>query len=125
MRSNFDGFRGLRVLSLESRRQREIAHLVANHGGDPMVAASLRKVPSGPNSSAKAFLAELFESRLEAMVFMTGVGTRALAQALQTTCPVEKLVAAPSRLKVVARSHKPAGALRSERGRRAFYFLPW
>src|SRR6516165_6400972 len=45
-----EGFRGLRVLSLESRRAREMAQLIANHGGRATVAPSTREVPSGPNA---------------------------------------------------------------------------
>ena len=33
-------FNGLRVLALESRRAREIAQLITNCGGDPVVAPS-------------------------------------------------------------------------------------
>jgi len=44
------GFGNLRVLSLESRRSREMGLLIANHGGQATVVASTREVPSGPNA---------------------------------------------------------------------------
>jgi uroporphyrinogen-III synthase len=43
---------------------------------------------------------------------MTGVGTRALVQAVEAACPREQFVAALSRIKVVARGPKPTAALR-------------
>jgi uroporphyrinogen-III synthase len=44
------GFAGLRVLSLESRRASEMAKLIANHGGEPVVAPSMREVPRESNT---------------------------------------------------------------------------
>ena len=38
-------FAGLRVLSLESRRSGEMAELIRKHGGEPVVAPSMREVP--------------------------------------------------------------------------------
>ena len=46
------------------------------------------------------------------MIFMTGVGTRALAQAIEPTCPRELLVAALSKVTVIARGPKPVAVLR-------------
>ena len=49
------GFGNLRVLSLESRRAREMGQLIANHGGQATVIPSTREVPSGPNPEESAF----------------------------------------------------------------------
>ena len=49
------GFGNLRVLSLESRRSREMGLLIANHGGQATGVASTREVPSGPNAEESAF----------------------------------------------------------------------
>ena len=48
-------FNGLRVLALESRREREMAALIATHGGEPRVAPSMREVPLESNTAASAF----------------------------------------------------------------------
>jgi uroporphyrinogen-III synthase len=106
------GFAGLRVLSLESRRSREIAQLISNHGGQPTVAPSTREVPSGPNAAQLSFASKLLEDRFAMVIFMTGVGTRALVEAVASVCPRAQFTAALARTAVVARGPKPAAALR-------------
>ncbi|MCU1295827.1 MAG: uroporphyrinogen-III synthase [Acidobacteriaceae bacterium] len=106
------GFRGLRVLSLESRRSREIGLLISNNGGVPVVAPSTREVPSGPNPEELKFASGLLKDQFAIVIFMTGVGTRALLQAIESVCPREQFVAAMSRAKVVARGPKPTAVLR-------------
>ena len=41
-------FLGLRVLILESRREKEMASLVTSYGGQPVNAPSMREVPLDP-----------------------------------------------------------------------------
>jgi uroporphyrinogen-III synthase len=106
------GFAGLRVLSLESRRAKEIAQLILNNGGKPIVAPSTREVPSGPNPEELAFAQGLLQDEFGAVIFLTGVGARHLAQAIEGICPRDRFVAALSRLKVVARGPKPVAVLR-------------
>jgi len=48
-------FRGLRVLSLESRRASEMAELIRRQGGEPFVAPSMREVPLAENGSRLPF----------------------------------------------------------------------
>ena len=88
------GFGNLRVLSLESRRSREMGLLIANHGGQATVVASTREVPSGPNAEESAFAQGIVRGEFQVVIFMTGVGTRALAQAIEPACPRERMVAA-------------------------------
>lgn len=105
-------FGNLRVLSLESRRSREMSQLIANNGGQPTVVASTREVPSGPNEEESTFAKGLLEGEFAVVIFMTGVGTRALAQAIEQTCTHEKLVEALRKVIVVARGPKPVAVLR-------------
>jgi uroporphyrinogen-III synthase len=105
-------FGGLRVLSLESRRAKEMGQLISNNGGKPVIAPSTREVPEGPNEDELKFAAELQQGKFGAVIFLTGVGTRHLAQAIETVCSREQLVAALSRTKVVARGPKPVAVLR-------------
>jgi uroporphyrinogen-III synthase len=100
------------VLSLESRRSREMALLITNHGGLATVVASTREVPSGPNPEESAFAQGLMKGQFQIVIFMTGVGTRALAQAIEPSCPRERLVAALRDVAVVARGPKPMAVLR-------------
>lgn len=107
-----EGFGGLRVLSLESRRAKEMGQLISNNGGKPVIAPSTREVPEGPNEDELRFAAELLQDKFGAVIFLTGVGTRHLAQAIESVCSREQLVAALSRTKVVARGPKPVAVLR-------------
>ena len=109
MASNFGG---LRVLSLESRRAKEMGQLIGNYGGKPMVAPSTREVPAGPNDAELKFAADLQQDKFGAVILLTGVGTRALALAIESVMPREQLVAALGRTKVVARGPKPMAVLR-------------
>jgi uroporphyrinogen-III synthase len=106
------GFRNLRVLALESRRAREMAQLIANNGGQPVVAPATREVPAKDNGDALKFVAALKDGRFDVVIFLTGVGMRALAQAAEAACPREEFVAALSRTTVIARGPKPVAALR-------------
>src|SRR5580704_2756611 len=77
-------FAGLRVLSLESRRATEMAKLIANYQGEPVVAPSMREVPLESNTEALAFAGKLLEGGFDLAIFLTGVGTRALARVVET-----------------------------------------
>ncbi len=107
-----EGFAGLRVLSLESRRAQEMAKLIANYGGRPVVAPSMREVPLESNTRALEFAALLIEGKLDMVIFLTGVGTRALTRVVETRYPRQQFVDALKRVAVVARGPKPAAVLR-------------
>ncbi len=102
---------GLRVLSLESRRAPEIARLIANYGGEPTVAPSMREAPLESNVEALAFIRALLGGHVDMVIFLTGVGARALARLADTIAPREEFVAALRRAQIVARGPKPVAAL--------------
>ena len=106
------GFAGLRVLTLESRRAQEMAKLIANAGGEPVVAPSMREVPLESNTDALEFAAALLDAKLDVVIFLTGVGTRALTRVVESKYAKEEFVQALSRTAVVARGPKPVAALR-------------
>lgn len=107
-----NGFNGLRVLSLESRRQREMAQLISNNGGQPTVVASTRDVPIEHNPEINRFVSLLLAGEFQVVIFLTGVGARALVQASEATCPREKFVEALKKTVIIARGPKPVAALR-------------
>ena len=106
------GFGGLRVLALESRRANEMAKLIANNGGEAIIAPSMREVPLESNTDALKFASALAEDGFDMVMFLTGVGTRALTRVVETVYPREQFVAALRRVAVVARGPKPVAALR-------------
>jgi len=121
-------FNGLRVLSLESRRAVEIERLIRGQSGIPFVAPSMREVPLEQNPLALGFAARVLEpSRsggdfalragdpgrdIEMLVFLTGVGARALNQIVETRYPQGAFIDALRRLTIVVRGPKPAAVMR-------------
>ncbi|HET8925764.1 MAG TPA: uroporphyrinogen-III synthase [Candidatus Acidoferrum sp.] len=106
------GFSGLRVLALESRRAPELAKLISTYGGEPVVAPAMHEVPLETNSNALAFAADLLAAKYEMVIFLTGVGTRALLAVVETKYKREDYISALQRVRVVARGPKPVAALR-------------
>lgn len=106
------GFDGLRVLSLESRRSPEMATLIRNQGGVPITAPSMREIPLEQNPQALAFGERLFAGGFDLMIFLTGVGARALDNVLATRYPPEQFREALRKLPVVVRGPKPSGVCR-------------
>jgi uroporphyrinogen-III synthase len=106
------GLAGLRVLSLESRRAAEMAKLIENYGGRAIVATSMREVPLKSNTEALEFGRGLAAGRFDMVIFLTGVGTRALARVVETMVPREQFIAALRKITIVARGPKPVAALK-------------
>lgn len=106
------GFAGLGVLSFESRRAAEMAELIRRHGGRALVAPSMREVPLAGDPAAPELLRRLEEGRLDVVILLTGVGTRALVAALEPLCPPERFAALLGATTLVARGPKPVAALR-------------
>lgn len=110
--TNFDG---LEVVAFETRRAPEMATLITRFGGVPRLAPSVREVPLEEGGGAWAFGTALFAGRLDAVIFMTGVGTRRLFEVLETRYPRDQIVQALAGITVVARGPKPAKVLRELR----------
>jgi uroporphyrinogen-III synthase len=106
------GFGGRTVLSFESRRSSEIAILIENCGGRALVAPATREVPAANSADVAHFSSALLEGKLDLVIFLTGVGTRALARAIEPFCARDEFVAALSKVPVLARGPKPVAALK-------------
>ena len=106
------GLEGLKVLALESRHAAQMAQLIENQGGIAIRAPAMREVPLEDNTTALAFAEELFAGQFDAVIFLTGVGTRILFGSVETKHPRTRLVEALSRVAVISRGPKPATALR-------------
>ena len=104
-------FEGRTVVSFESRRAKEMAALISNLGGKPLVAPSVREVPLEDNPTAFEFAERLLKGQLDGVIFLTGVGTRTLVEVLGTRYPREEITRALSKVTVVARGPKPAKVL--------------
>jgi uroporphyrinogen-III synthase len=105
-------FNGLAVLALESRRAPETAKLIASRGGRAIVAPALREVPLASNIKALEFVTALIAGQFDIAIFLTGVGTRALAGIADAAGKREPFLAALRKVAVVARGPKPLAVLR-------------
>lgn len=102
----------LRVVAFESRRAVEMAALIRKQGGDPFVAPSMRELPLAEQPAALAFARALAAGEVDALVCLTGVGTRALVEAVEPELPRDRLIALLATTTLVARGPKPVAALR-------------
>lgn len=105
-------FDGLRVLSLESRRAKEVAKLIRTYGGEPFVVPAMREAPLESNKQALDFADGLLHGKFDLVIFLTGVGIRALLDIVQTKYDREDFINALRSVKVAARGPKPVAVLR-------------
>jgi uroporphyrinogen-III synthase len=106
------GFSGLRVLALESRRAAEIDKLIRAVGGEPLVAPAMREVPLESNQEALQFAQHLLAGEYDLVVFLTGVGIRRLTEIVATQYDRERFIEALRGVKIASRGPKPNAALR-------------
>ncbi len=102
----------MRVLALESRRAPELAKLISAYGGEPVVAPAMREVPLESNREVLSFAAALLAGEFDMVIFLTGVGARAVLSVAETAFKRDNYIASLQRVKVVARGPKPVAVLR-------------
>ena len=103
---------GLKVVSFESRRAKEMVELIRRYGGEPIVAPSMREIPLNENHAALDLLPQLEGGQLDLLILMTGVGLKTLNEVLLTHYPQERITAAFLKIKLVARGPKPVSVLK-------------
>jgi uroporphyrinogen-III synthase len=101
---------GMRVVAFEARRAEELASLFTRHGAVVTSAPALREAQLPDRGPALELVAALDAGGVGAVILLTGVGTRALAEAAGDAAP--RLLDALRRVPVVARGPKPLAALR-------------
>ena len=102
----------LRVVAFESRRAAEMAALIRKQGAEPIVAPSMREVPLDEQPEARALAGALADGAVDVLILLTGVGTRALVDAMAPVLPRARLVERLAGVVLVARGPKPVAALR-------------
>jgi len=105
------GFEGLRVVTFESRRAAEMAHLIERAGGRPLVAPSMREVPLLHNTAVLDFGVRLMEKEIGMVIFLTGVGTRFMMEVLESRWAREDILSGLRQTILVARGPKPVSVL--------------
>jgi uroporphyrinogen-III synthase len=116
-------FAGLRVLSLESRRAKEMEALIRREGGDPFVAPSVQERALDDQGEAIHFVERLESDEFDMVIVMTGAGLAFLRDQVVARSSAARLGAALSRAAIVSRGPKPLPILR-ELGVRAQIVVP-
>lgn len=102
----------LRVCSFESRRRDEMQQLLRRSGAVPTVVPSMQEVPLEHNSAVFEFAGQLLSGQIDVVIFLTGVGARALLEIVCQRHGRESIIAALARCCVVVRGPKPVAVLR-------------
>lgn len=105
-------FDGLRVLSLESRRAREVEKLIRTYNGEPIVVPAMREVPLESNIACLDFGRELLAGNFDLVLFLTGVGVRNAMNILESKFDRSAILSALRNVEVACRGVKPLAALR-------------
>ncbi len=116
-------FAGLRVLSLESRRAKEMEALIRREGGDPFVAPSVQERALEDHGEALRSLEQLEAGEFDMLICMTGSGLAFFRDQLAAHTAIERLGAALRRVFIISRGPKPLPILR-ELGARADVVVP-
>ena len=101
----------VRVCSFESRRGPEMKRLIEKFGGTATIAPSMQEIPLESNQEAHDFVRRLIAGEIDIVVFMTGVGTDALYEAVESQVSSEELSTALAKTTIAVRGPKPTAAL--------------
>jgi uroporphyrinogen-III synthase len=127
-------FAGLRVLSLESRRAKEMETLIRREGGDPFVAPSVQERALEDHGETIRFVERMEAGEFDMLIRMTGTGLAFFRDQVTAYSALDRLSAALRRVVIVSRGPKPLPILRELgartsscrsriRGRRLW--MPW
>jgi uroporphyrinogen-III synthase len=113
--SSFDG---LAVTAFESRMASEMTRLIERYGGTPAVVPALRELPISLQENGAVFRlgVKLILEQIDIVILLTGTGTTALFDLLQTRYPKTDLAEALKKTFVVSRGPKSLAALKKALG---------
>lgn len=86
--------------------------LIERHGGIATIAPSMREIPLDQNTAAFAFAEQLFAGKIDVVILLTGVGTRALVETVESRYDRGEFLAALQKCCLIVRGPKPAAVLR-------------
>jgi uroporphyrinogen-III synthase len=103
---------GLKIVSFESRRAKEMAELIRRHGGEAIAAPSMREVALSENTVPFELFKRLEGGEIDWVILLTGVGTRTMVDVLASHYSRERITALLGRVSILARGPKPVAALK-------------
>ncbi len=86
--------------------------LIERHGGNATIAPSLREVPLSDNIAVFEFLEQLLAKKVQAVLFMTGVGAKAMLEVIETRLDRAAFFQALNDCCLIVRGPKPTAVLR-------------
>lgn len=86
--------------------------LITKMGGQATVAPSMREIPLDENAAAFDFGEKLLAGRVDAVLFLTGVGAQALLDTLRLRHDEQSILAALDRALIAVRGPKPTAVLK-------------
>ncbi|MBI3252783.1 MAG: uroporphyrinogen-III synthase [Candidatus Omnitrophica bacterium] len=104
--------KNLNVVSFESRLSKTMGDLIQLNGGRPILAPAMKEVPLENNPAAFSFAEKILKGEIDTVIFLTGVGTKALMAAIETRHKKEIVLEALRKTCVVARGPKPTRVLK-------------
>jgi uroporphyrinogen-III synthase len=104
---------GICVLTFESRRRDELREMLERRGATVIAAPSMREVPLSDDPAARQLFAAIETGTIDVLILLTGVGTRALVDAVRDRYGAERIATLLGSVVLVARGPKPVAALRA------------
>lgn len=104
---------GRSVVVLESRMPSQLAKLFERHGGRAISAPALREVPLSLSPEVTHVIDEVCAGEVEMVIFLTGVGAKALLNAADSQDKLVKLLRGLNETKIVCRGPKPVAVMRA------------
>lgn len=105
--------KGKTIAILENRAGTQLADLVRKYGGRPFSAPALAELPDIDTAYITGLLREWQAKPVKAVIFQTGVGTKALFETTDKLGLTDMLLYLLAESLVVVRGPKPTAALRS------------
>jgi len=103
---------GKTIAILEARLGRQFVELIEKHGARALHAPALSEIPDLDPAAIARLVADLEATQPAVAIFQTGVGTRALFEALDALGLTARMLAVLEKTTVAVRGPKPTGALR-------------
>ncbi|MDQ6619822.1 MAG: uroporphyrinogen-III synthase [Pseudomonadota bacterium] len=105
--------RGRTIAILESRAGEQLARVIERHGGRALAAPALSELPEIDEGRIAELVARWLARPPCAFVFQTGVGARAMFEAVERVALTRDLLHVLDQAKVFVRGPKPTAALRA------------
>ncbi len=107
-----NGLAGIRVALLEARLSSELAAMIRRAGGEPYCVPAVRESALDCRQAVEMFLNGLAGGAFALVIFLTGVGAKALIDEADRLGRQAELLAALRKVMVVCRGPKPVAVLK-------------